>query len=1179
MMRGAGLLLYFATTVSLAQVNVASIGGTVFDPSKARVAGAAVTLTNEDTGVALKTVTNETGAYLFTPLQPGRYRVKVEMPGFKAAERSGLLLQVADRLAVDFNLEVGALAESVEVTAESPLLVTTNANVGLVVDRQKILELPLPGRETIRLVQLAPGVGGRDSSLGDLRFGGGRVRQIEFYVDGSPTSASGDGRATALPSIDAIQEFKVETNNLAAEYGRLSGGAINIVTRSGTNQFHGALYEFMRDDAFNANGWDANRRGSPKGQFGLHYFGGAIGGPVRIPRLYDGRNRTFFFFNFDGRRLNDRGSLRFGTVPTERERAGDFSQTLDSAGRKVTIYDPLTYDPARNARSPFPGNQIPRNRFDPVALYMVSLWPMPNRPGDPVTGLNNYAGRTESKSRNNDFTVRLDQNFGSNHRVYFRLTRNDFTSVPSYWAGPATDQTHHSWDEQTGGTLNWTWSAAPTLIVTGQLGGTIRNYTYYPVFQGFDPTQVPFAPNARAQLDPRFVPRMTFERVMGLGVEWRTTWLRERHFLGSVTLTKIAGPHTFKTGYEIRPVYLNNAEPQAPSGRAAFSGAWTGLYYQAPFVQQGSGFASYLLGLPDSFTFDSGQLGWAVGYRNYALYVQDDFKATARLTLNLGLRWEFEAPMTERYDRLCFVDYAADNGYRINPNYNFQRDVVERGQLPAGVPVPRLAGPFLGGIGLVTQPGVGRGGTAPFYGGFGPRLGLAFQLSSNTVLRSGLGVIYAGYTGNASGTSSLSLQPFFRTRGQALISEDNGRTYRATLTNPFPNDVGLLPGVNDPQQVIARSIGAAYYGYERYHRPSYDISYNLGLQRQIGSWLLESSFIGNRGVHLFVDGNPFISVLDPQFLALGTYLDRPVTNPFAGAGLPENGYTITRPTIAYKYLLKSHPHLVGDVRVLRRPSGNSHYFAGYFRLERRFSRGLSVLLSYTVSKLIEDTNGKASSAYALPQDGRTFRDIRGLSVQDIPQKFVATFLYELPIGRGKAILTSPDSAALKLLDGIAGGWGVSGFWRLQSGYPLQILQNTNFPSGLGYGRLRPTLVGDYRARVDVREAVGFPGQAKAQYLRKEAFSVTPQFQFGTVPHVLPDLRQPRFNQLELAIMKNFPLGEGRFVQVRLEAENFLNHPVFQLGSNEQNIQHANFGLFNATANQPRNVQFGARFVF
>ncbi len=1180
-MRCGCLLLGILVAVpgALAQVNIASITGTVTDPSGAAIVDAAVSLTNEDTGVVLSTRTNEVGAYLFTPLQPGRYRLKAESQGFKTVERGGIVLQVGDRLAVNFSMELGAVTETVEVTAESPLLVTTNANVGLVIDRLKILELPLPGRNPLRLVQLAPGVGGRSASLGDLRFGGGRVRQVEYYVDGSPTSASGDGRAVALPSIDAIQEFRVETNNLPAEYGRVSGGGISIVTRSGTNEFHGALYEFMRDDVFNANGWDANRRGSPKGKFGLHYFGGAVGGPVILPGLYNGRNRTFFFFNFDGRRQYDEGSLRFGTVPTELERAGDFSQTLNSAGNKVTIFDPLTYDAQRNARSPFPGNRIPPARFDPVAAYMMDLWPLPNRPGDPKTGANNYAGVTDSEARNNDFTARLDQNFGSNHRVYARVTRKEYTSIPSYWAGPATDQTRHTWDDQTGGTLNWTWTASPTLVLTAHLGATVRDNTYYPIFQGFDPTKVPFAPNARALLDPRFIPRMTFERVMGLGVVWRTTWLRERHFIGSASLTKVWNRHTFKAGYEFRPLYLNNTEPAAPSGQASFDGRWTGLNQQAPFSQQGSGLASYLLGLPNFFSFDSSKLGWAVGYRYHALYAQDDIKLTQKLTLNLGLRWEYEAPMTERYDRLAFIDYGIDNGYRVNPSWDFTRDVIGKNQLPAGVPVPDLAAPFRGGMGLVTMPGMGRGNTEPFYGAFGPRLGLAYQLDDKTVLRTGFGVISAGYTGNASGTSSLSLQPFFRDTGGALITEDNGRTYRATLTNPFPGGVGIIPGTNDPKEVIAKSIGASYYGYERGHRPSYDISYNFGVQRQVGRWLLEGSFVGNRGVHLYMDGNPYVSTLPPEYLSLGALLEKPVTNPFYNAGLPENGYIITRPTIPYKYLLKTRPHLVGDVRVLRRPSGNSQYLGGFFRVERRFAQGLSVLVSYTVSKLIEDTNGKASSRYALPQDGVSVEDIRGLSVQDIPQKLVATFQYELPVGRNKAVLGTPQGTGLKVLEGILGGWRVGGFWMIQSGYPLQITQKTQFPSGLGYGPLRPTLVGDYHAGTPVRDAVGFPGQAQARYLRKEAFAVTPKYEFGTVPHVLPDLRQPRFNQLDLAIMKNFRLGEQRYIQVRLEAENFLNHPVFELGNNEQNIEHANFGYFNATANSPRNMQFGARFVF
>ena len=1165
--------------MGIAQVNVGSISGTVADPSGAAVVDATVILVNEQTGVTLQTSTGGAGNYLFTPLQPGVYQVSVEAAGFKRVERGGLLLQVADKLGVDFELEIGAVGEVVEVTAELPLLVTTNANVGQVIDRQKIMELPLPGRDTMRLVQLAPGVGGRTSGLGDLRLGGGRTRLAEYFVDGAPTSAAGDARATALPSIDAIQEFKVETNNLAAEYGRLSGGAINIQTRSGTNQLHGALYEFARDGAFNAHSWDGNRRGSPRGEFTQHQFGVALGGPILIPKVYNGRNRSFFFFNYDAERKSNAGSLKFTTVPTELERRGDFSQTLNNNGAKVTLYDPLTHDAATNRRTPFPGNLIPSQRFDPVAVYMTALWPMPNREGDPLTGRNNFGGVSSGEFSRNNITLRFDQNFGSSHRLYVRLTRNDSTNHPAYWAGPATDQTNDTWTTEIGSTVNWSWSAKPTLIITAHAGAAPRDFTYYPVFEGFDPTSVPFASNARAELDPRFIPRMTFERVAGLGVTFLTTWLRERYFIGGVSATKFWARHTFKAGYEIRPIFLNNTEPAAPSGQAVFDGKWTGLNQQAPFATQGSGFASYLLGLPNSFSYDSAQLGWAVSFRNHALFAQDDFKLNRKLTLNLGLRWEYEAPMTERYDRLAFIDYGADNGYRINPSYDFQRDVIGKGQLPAGSPAPNLSGPFLGGLGVTSQPGVGRGGTKARYRNFGPRLGLAWQLTDTTVLRTGFGIIYSGYTGNASGTGSLSLQPFFRNTGAALITEDNGRTYRASLSNPFPQNVGILPGTNDPAEIIARSIGAGYYGYEYNHRPSYEISYNFGLQRQVGRWVFESTFIGNRGVHLYVGGNPFVNTLDPRYLALGSLLERPVANPFYNAGLPENGNIITRPTIPYKYLLSSHPHLVGSARTLQRASGNSQYLAGFFRAERRFASGFSLLLSYTVSKLIEDTNAKTGSRFSLPQDGKSFRDIRGLSVQDIPQKLVVTYLYEIPVGRGRQFLGGPQSAGGKVLEAIAGGWKVGGFTILQSGYPLQITQSTNNPSGTGYGPLRPTLVGDYRNDTGVRDAVGFPTQAQGRYLNREAFAITPQYSFGTVPHVLPNLRQPRYNQTDLAIMKDFRFTETMYLQVRLEAQNAFNHPVFELGNNEQNIQNANFGYFNATASSPRNVQFGARFVF
>lgn len=1164
-----------------AQVNTSAISGSVVDPTGASIAGATVSLLNEETGVRLTGSTTAAGNYQFSPLQRGVYRITVEQAGFKTFERRGLVLAVGDKLGVDARLEIGSVAEKMDVTAESPLLTTTNASLGQVIDNRKIMELPLPGRDPARLVQLAPGVGGRDSNLGDLRLGGGRTRLVEFYVDGSPTSSVADARSTALPSIDAIQEFKVETNNLSAEYGRVSGGAINIQTRAGTNTYHGSLYEFGMGDFFNANDWDSNRRGAAKAAYTRHLFGGTIGGPLLIPRLYNGRNKSFFFFNFDGERQNSAGSLRLATMPTAEERAGDFSQTLNTNGQRVAIYDPLTYNAASNSRSPFAGNRVPTDRMDPVAKYMLSLWPLPNRPGDPGNGVNNFAGQSSSVFSRNDVTGRFDQNFGANHRVYLRITRKSNFSDPNYWAGPATSGVRPSWETQGGATLAWSWTARPTFIVSAQLGAAPRDFTYYPIFENFDPTSIPFAANAKRELDPRFIPNMSFEKVAGLGVNFGTTWLRDRYFFGNVSATKIWSKHTVKFGYEQRRSYLNNSEAGTPSGGGGFDGRWTGLNYNAAFAQQGSGFASYLLGLPNNFNFDGNKYWWSVLFANHGIFVQDDYKITRKLTLNLGLRWEFEAPETERYNRLIYTDYNADMGFRTRPGYNFQTEVIGAGLLPAGSPAPNLNGPFKGGIGLVSSSTRSeRGNMNPYYKNLGPRLGLAYQIDPKTVLRSGFGILYSGYTGNASGTGSLSMQTYFNSTGGALITRDNGATIFGTLSNPFPGDLGLFPATTDPAEVIRRYQGNSSFGYELDHRPSYEIAYNFGLQRTVfGSWLAEASFVGNRGVHLYVGGNPLISTLDPQYLGLGALLDRAVPNPFFGTLSPINNSVLNQPTVAYKYLLMPFPHLAGGARSLQRSTGNSIYTAGFFRLERRYANGLSLLFSYTVSKLIEDTAAKTGTQYGLPQDGKSFRDLRGLSVQDIPQKFVATYLYDLPIGRGKRWLGTPAGSGAKVLDAAVGGWKVSGFTVIQSGYPLQIRQNDNFTGGLGYGNLRPTLAGNYINSNGVEAATGAPVAGKPRYLNLEAFRPTGRFEFGTVPQVLPNLRQPRFNQTDFAVMKEFHFREGMFLQVRLESTNFFNHPVFQLDANSQNIQRSEFGYLQSLQNAPRTMQFGARFVF
>ncbi len=984
-----------------------------------------------------------------------------------------------------------------------------------------------------------------------------------------------------MPSIDAIQEFKVETNNLSAEYGHTSGGAINIQTRSGTNRLHGSLYEFAQADVFNANSWNNNRRGSPLGAYTLHQFGGTIGGPITIPKLYDGRNRSFYFFNFDGLRQYNSGSLAFATVPTQLERAGDFSQTTNTAGKGVTVYDPLTYDAATNSRKPFAGNMVPLNRFDPVASYMLSLWPLPNRPGDPATEANNFAGVNSDDFTRDNFTLRFDQNFGDNHRLYFRAIRNSSYDAPSYWAGPGTAGLRNTSVLEPNYSFNYTWIARPSLIVVAQLGVTPRVSQFAPQFEGFDPTQIPFAANARQYLDPRYIPNLQFEKISNIGGTFITTNLHERYFFGHLSATKVWAKHTLKFGYDERRPYLNDSEPGSPSGSGVFNGQWTGLNQQAPLASQGSGLASFLLGVPNSFSFDSGREAYALAWKNHAAFAQDDWRVNGRLTMNLGVRWEYEEPITERYNRLVTFDPNADNGYKINPAYNFQQSAIAAGILPAGSPAPKLSGPFLGGIGVVaTGRYPDRGNTQSHPSNFAPRIGLAYKITGNTVFRAGFGIIYASYTGNASGSDSYGGSAYFKTRGTANITTDNGRTYLATLANPFPGDAGLFVGTTDPTLTYQRYVGNLNRSFIIDMQPAYEISYNGGLQHQMGGWLFAGTFVANKGVHLYVGGNPSTNTLDPAYLSLGSLLEKNVPNPFYGAGLPNNANQIAASTVPYKLLLLPSPWLMGGTSILQRPIGNSHYFAGEFTAERRYHNGLSILISYTVSKLIEDTAGKASSPYSLPQDGKSFIDIKGVSVQDIPQKFVATYLYDLPVGKGKRFLGDPNGLGGVILDRVVGGWKIAGFSILQSGYPLTIQQSDNFTSGIGYGKQRPTLTGESYFGSGVSEAIGNVNQGQTgRYVNPAAFKPTPQYTFGNSPATLPKFREPRFNQTDLGLMKEFRFTERSFLEVRIEAQNAFNHSVFTLDNTTMNIQNANFGLFNATVNNPRNVQFGARFVF
>ncbi|MCC6859190.1 MAG: TonB-dependent receptor, partial [Bryobacterales bacterium] len=650
-------ILIVATGPLLAQD--AQLGGRVTDPSGAVIPGTNIVITNVNTGAQRRAASNDEGYYAIPRLLPGTYRLAVQKEGFKQLTRDGILLQVGDRITLDVTMEIGTASESVTITAEIPLLRTEDAEQGLVIDNRRIMELPQYSRDPLAFAQLAPNVNGSSSSAGygsNFRIDGGRTNQAEYFQDGIPVTTGYQHNIPAsTPSKEALAEFKVLTSGLSAEYGRLSGGAVVLVTRSGTNEFHGSAYEFFKNDKLNANGWNANRLNRPKAIFHDNVFGFTFGGPVTLPKLYNGRDRTFFFLNYEGMRHVAGSNANQASVPTELERAGDFSQSLYHGGKPVEIFDPSTGRLVNGqiTRDPFPGNRIPQARFDPLAKVYLGYYPMPNQAPQVLTNnVNNYVYNSATPSTSNRWTGRLDQNWSTSNTTHFTISQYSYsTTTPRAFSklqavGVTSSEAYTT-------SLEHNWTLTPSTIVTFR-GGVVRSKNFSGSTVDADATGWPLAQNVINLLggtNTGRVPNISASGITALG-GGSLGDIRDTTYTGSISLQKMWGKHTLKAGWEHRR-YLSNE--MSGGSFSTYSEALVTAQSPAMASVNGLALAGYMLGLA---TGGSGsQMAGPASLQTYhGAYLQDDIKLTPKLTVNAGLRWDLEPPRTERFDRQSYWD-------------------------------------------------------------------------------------------------------------------------------------------------------------------------------------------------------------------------------------------------------------------------------------------------------------------------------------------------------------------------------------------------------------------------------------------------------------------------------------------------------------------------------------------
>jgi len=1154
----------------------AEITGRVMDQNAAVVQGTEISITNVETGISRKAVTNDEGYYSVPLLQPGGYRLTAQKPGFKPVARDNVTLAVGQTARLDFMLEAGNVDEDVNVVEQTPLLSPETSSLGQVIDGKKIVNIPLNGRSPFRLVQLTPGVLSSNSANGqfgdipvnttfdsNFSINGGRSQSNEVTIDGVPATAGFFNQITTIPSVEAAQEFKVESNNVAAEYGRFGGGIINVSTRSGGKEVHGTLYEFLRNDAFDANDFFNNRAGRQKPPFRMNQFGGSISGPVWLPRSvfgpasYDGRSQTFFFADYQGTRWR-RGDVFFTTVPTELERRGDFSQTRDAQGRLVVIYDPLTTraNPNYNAaqaisatntpfiRTPFAGNIIPPDRLDPIARAIIQYYPLPNNQGQQFTNINNFASNAKRRVDGDQYSARVDHNFGERYRTFVRFSRNKsaltqpdyFNNVasPNPGAVGTTPFLQHTVANDHTVTIN------PTTILNFRYGYARWFQSRVTRSFGFDQTSLGFPAALVAQQQVPVFPLITAEGNSNLGGQSFFRNGNDTHsLLGS--LTKLAGKHALKFGVDARLRRINFFDVNAAGGTYNFTRSLTGIDSTVTVSNAGNAIASFLLGAGSG---GSTPVNGAASLQNYyvAGYAQDDFKVTSKLTLNLGLRYEVESPYTERYNRLASFDPTLPSPAR---NAQF----------------PNITG------GLVYASDDERHVYDWDLNNWGLRFGFAYSVTPKTVVRGGAGVFFSplevsnnavGFIPNPGFSAST---PWQATTG--------GRFVFRPLRDPYPQ--GLL-------QPVGSSLGASTFISQGLNlwdpnaRTPYTMQWNLNLQREL-PWalLLDVAYAGNRGVRL-TRGRE-LNALDPQYLARGNSLTATQTNPFPlGAAAAA--------TVTQRQLLLPFPQFT-SVNLINNTAGNSVYHAWQAKVDKPLSGGVNFLLAYTFSKLISDVNNQLAPIGDLTnvtgvQNFYDLRAERAVSEMDRTHSLAFSYVVELPFGTGRRYFNHARGVRGLALE----GWQINGVARYDSGVPL------SFAAAITGGGNRPNWTG-LSAKLDSDRPRGeqilrwfdtgvqlnpaLPCAAPAVFCQPPAFS------FGNAPRTFSGVRGPAYRNVDVSLIKMTRLSEAVNLQFRSEFFNVFNIANFALPNT--NINSQQYGQINAASALPRVIQFALKLVF
>lgn len=1161
------LVTLLAATPGWAQESRGTVVGKVTDATGAVIPGASVQVTNKAMGTKITLATNEVGFYQAPFLIPGLYELTVEMQGFKKFVRDDLEVRVNDRLQVDITLQVGAAAESITVTGETPLLSTTTAAMGQVIDAKRVADLPLAHGNPYALIGLAGGVSFRGSPTLDRPFepthivgyamAGTRSNRSDVMIDGLPSTATANANeviSSYVPPADIVHEFKVQTAAFDASYGNTEGGVINISLKSGTREFHGTAYYAKMTPSLFANNWFANAAGSdpvtgkplqPRTDFTYNRWGGSAGGPVILPKLYNGKNKTFFMYGYEAIHESRPRNNGTKTVPTEAMKTGNFSQLL-ALGSQYKIYDPATRRTAAGGRyqqDEFAGNIVPANRITPISKKLLEYWPKPLTAGRSDGTLNMDESNLLEVITYYTHSLRVDHMLGDKQRLAVRgsFYKRD-SNYNNYFHSIATGQ-WFQFLSRVGG-IDHVYTINPSTVLNTRYGYNrfVRVTAPHPGARGLDLTTLGF-PKALNDAIPASVRQfpginMTGYQGTNAGGEWRPC---DTHTF-NITLLKTKGVHALKTGMEFRAYRENDFFfGNDQTGRLSFDSTWTrGPMDNSPTApgSLGQSVAAFLLGLPSSGAV-SRVASYAEQSTNWGFFLQDDWRVNNKLTLNIGLRYEFEGPLTERFNRsVRGFDYSA-----VQP---IEAAVKAKYTLNPIAEVPASQFRVQGGLTFAGVAGQPRALYETPKRNLLPQFGFAYRPTPKTVMRGGYGIYY-GFLGQRRGDVN---QTGFTANTNFVPSIDSGLSFIATLANPFPS------GIQEPQGAAAGAqtyLGQGISFFNPEPQTVYNQRWQLGFQRELrGGWVADLAYVGNRGTHIEItrDLNAIplsaLSTSPARDDTRNNYLTANVPNAFypllAGTGLASAN-------VARTVLMRAYPQFTSLSTTTN--EGYSWYHSLQTGIQKRFSKGYTAAASYTFSKFMQATE-LLNAADPRPTEV--------ISDQDTPHRLTVSSIYELPFGQGRRFLPKTNAFVSRIIS----GWQLQGIYTFQSGTPLG-----NWGNLIMYGNMRDVRLPSDQQKVErwINTDAGFEKATGKQLVSN----------VRTFPQRFGWLRTDNVNNIDLSAIKNTQIVEGKTLQFRGDFFNAFNHANFA-GPNLTPTS-ASFGQVSAVNNYARRIQLGVKFLF